>query len=47
MQSNKMKHGGMLVAASLLVVDSVFAIDFGNVMNPGRWFGGNEHCDFG
>ena len=31
MQSNKIKHGGILVAVSLLVADPAFALDFGNV----------------
>ena len=42
MQSNKIKHGGILVAVSLLVADPAFALDFGNVMNPSKWFGGNR-----
>jgi hypothetical protein len=42
MQSNKIKHGGILVAVSLLVADPAFAMDFGNVMNPTKWFGGNR-----
>ncbi|UCE75604.1 MAG: hypothetical protein JSU62_06740, partial [Gammaproteobacteria bacterium] len=42
MQINKIKHGGMLVAVSLLVTDPASAMDFGNVMNPTKWFGGNR-----
>lgn len=42
MQINKIRHGGMLLAMSLLVADPAFALDFGNVMNPTKWFGGNR-----
>ncbi len=42
MQINKIRHGGMLVAMTLLVADPAFAMDFGNVMNPTKWFGGNR-----
>ncbi|WP_455234640.1 hypothetical protein [Thiogranum longum] len=42
MQNKTIKHGGVLATMLLIVASPVPAIDFGNVMNPSRWFGGNR-----
>ena len=39
------KYGVIAVAAGLLVAGQAQAFNFGNIMNPSRWFGGNRGYD--
>ena len=34
-----------IVAASLLLANSAYAFDMGNMMNPSKWMGGNKDRD--
>jgi hypothetical protein len=45
MQYKAKKYGVIAVAAGLLVAGQAQAFNFGNIMNPSRWFGGNRGYD--
>lgn len=45
MQMKGIKSGLMIVAVSLLVAEPAAAFDFGNMMNPSKWMGGNKDRD--
>jgi hypothetical protein len=40
-----MKFRVLLVAVSLLLANSAYAFDMGNMMNPSKWMGGNKDKD--
>ena len=42
MPIKKIKHGATLVAVALLAAGPAAGFDFGNMMNPGDWFGGDD-----
>jgi hypothetical protein len=42
MPIREIKRSAMLVAVTLMAAGPVSAFDFGNMMNPGEWFGGND-----
>jgi hypothetical protein len=41
-QIQKIKFSVFIVAVSLLLANSVYAFDMGNMMNPSKWMGGNK-----
>ena len=45
MQNQKIKFSVLIVAASLLLANSAYAMDMGKMMNPSKWMGGNKDRD--
>ena len=45
MQNREIKFRLLIVAVSLLLANSVYAMDMGNMMNPSKWMGGNNNRD--
>ena len=45
MQNQKIKLRVFIVAASLLLANSAYAFNIGNIMNPSKWMGGNKNND--
>jgi hypothetical protein len=44
-QNRAIKFRVFVVAVSLLLANSVYAMDMGNMMNPSKWMGGNSNRD--
>ena len=45
MQNQKVTLSVFFVATSLLLANSAYAMDMGNMMNPSKWMGGNNDND--
>jgi len=45
MQNQEIKFRVFIVAASLLLTNSAYAMDLGKMMNPSKWMGGNKDND--
>ena len=45
MQNKEIKFRVAIVAASLLLANSAYAFDMGNMMSPSKWMGGNNNND--
>ena len=45
MQNKEIKFRVIIVAVSLLLANSAYAFDMGNMMNPSKWVGGNKDND--
>ena len=45
MQNQEIKFRACIVAASLLLTNSAYAIDMGKMMNPSKWMGGSKDRD--
>lgn len=46
MRSKTIKFCGSVAAFSLLLVNTAYAFNFGNMMNPSKWMGGNNDNDY-
>jgi hypothetical protein len=44
-QYKEIKFRVVIVATSLLLANSAYAFDMGNMMNPSKWMGGNKDND--
>jgi hypothetical protein len=44
-QNKEIKFRVFIVTASLLLANSAYAFDMGNMMNPSKWMGGNKDKD--
>lgn len=45
MRNQKIKFSVFIVAVSLLLANSAYAFDMGNMMNPSKWMGGKKDRD--